>query len=52
MKKPPFNTYKPKTFEKVHSPNKIEINLQALEKENIKNTLEEFNKMIPNLRKL
>jgi hypothetical protein len=52
MKKPPFNTYKQKTFEKVHIPNKIETNLKGFEKENFKNTLEEFNKIIPNLRKI
>lgn len=50
MKKPPFNTNYQKPLEKVHIPNKIEMNVEGFEKESQITSLEEFYKLIPNPR--
>jgi len=50
MKKKPFNTNYPKPIEKVHIPNKIEMNVEGFEKESFYDTLKEFLKVIPNPR--
>lgn len=50
MKKKPFNTNYPKPVEKVHVPNKIEMNVEGFEKESFYDTIKEFQKVIPNPR--